>query len=282
MKMNQLVINGAKKRIERKLEIIEHIEIYRAIKKMTDNLLDQHEEIIETLISIDILPVESVSQFKKNTSWLSEYKKTIQSNLEDMYKRDNLGRSEDGWIHFSRVLKRVFSKKSKELWLNINLLENKLYIISEFELTIDAYFNDKAHIEQLKKKYMYDVLTYEDMNLIDGHEEYVTLIKGQLQEDLTVLNEIDSKVEELELDLLARNEDVHKMIIALGWHWVNYNDGSGYLQSPEGEHYFRYDLTSGEYCEMDRKHYKSYHGKDFKTMAELWVACDVIDSFKTK
>lgn len=40
-----------------------------------------------------------------------------------------------------------------------------------------------------------------------------------------------------------------------GWVCIKYNDGSGYLRSPEGKTYFSYDMQTGEYDEYDDRHW---------------------------
>ena len=36
-----------------------------------------------------------------------------------------------------------------------------------------------------------------------------------------------------------------------GWVWVDYNDGSGHLESPDGFRYFSYDMETAEYWDID-------------------------------
>lgn len=40
---------------------------------------------------------------------------------------------------------------------------------------------------------------------------------------------------------------VQAELLPAGWIWKDYSDGSGDLSSPDGKHYFSYDLNTGEY-----------------------------------
>ena len=73
--------------------------------------------------------------------------------------------------------------------------------------------------------------------------------------------------------------DVPASILPSGWHWVDYDDGSGHLQSPAGEKYFSYDrapyANQGgiEYKEWAQDWYGPFWGtfSDFKSYAESVV-----------
>lgn len=44
-----------------------------------------------------------------------------------------------------------------------------------------------------------------------------------------------------------------------GWKWVKYDDGSGYLESPDGKEYMSYDLQTNEYkIYGDSRHYNFF------------------------
>lgn len=51
-----------------------------------------------------------------------------------------------------------------------------------------------------------------------------------------------------------------------GWNWVQYDDGSGSLESPEGKSYFLYDWNTGEYKTTDEdKYYDFYLNENYDT-----------------
>lgn len=58
-----------------------------------------------------------------------------------------------------------------------------------------------------------------------------------------------------------------------GWKWIEYNDGSGHLNSPDDENYFFYDLQTKEYKIKKDEHYDLYTGTffDFKKYAEKYI-----------
>lgn len=97
-------------------------------------------------------------------------------------------------------------------------------------------------------------------------------------------------------DNIKSNEDTKKQAVSLpdGWHWVNYDDGSGHLQSPDGKDYFSYDWTTGEYKITPDKSYdffmvENYESggysigsfADFKEYAEKWVKDNVLTRDKS-
>ena len=43
-----------------------------------------------------------------------------------------------------------------------------------------------------------------------------------------------------------------------GWNWHKYNDGSGYLESPDGKEYMSYDLDTNEYKETNNSRYEFF------------------------
>lgn len=79
-----------------------------------------------------------------------------------------------------------------------------------------------------------------------------------------------------------------------GWIWHNYNDGSGHLQSPNGEKYFLYDLMTSEYQKTpdskyelglildgpDSKGYWRYYRGNFKDLERIavkWITENVLE-----
>lgn len=50
-----------------------------------------------------------------------------------------------------------------------------------------------------------------------------------------------------------------------GWIWINYDDGSGYLQSPDGKEYFEYDWSTGEYKTTPDKSYDFFMVENYET-----------------
>ena len=103
----------------------------------------------------------------------------------------------------------------------------------------------------------------------------------------------------------SRERDVQKInnngknnpqddLLPEGWEWVHYDDGSGYLKSPEGKCYFSYDWTTGEYKLTEDSQYdfflkENIHSRgysigsfsDFKKMAEAYIKENVIQKEKS-
>lgn len=80
-----------------------------------------------------------------------------------------------------------------------------------------------------------------------------------------------------------------------GWNWVQYEDASGYLRSPEGKRYFSYDWNTGEYKINEEDKYYDFYLKEnyntngysigsfeeFKEYAEKYINENVISQKKT-
>ncbi|MEM1486415.1 hypothetical protein V6615_16370 (plasmid) [Oscillospiraceae bacterium PP1C4] len=66
-----------------------------------------------------------------------------------------------------------------------------------------------------------------------------------------------------------------------GWHWTQYHDGSGELNSPGGKSYFSYDLSTKEFQHpgIEGNNWRFFDGyphntikfNDFKKFAEKWI-----------
>lgn len=73
-------------------------------------------------------------------------------------------------------------------------------------------------------------------------------------------NEINNNEEELDLPFKKQAENLPE-----GWLWVSYNDGSGHLQSPDGQDYFSYDWTTGEYKITPDKSYDFFMVENYES-----------------
>lgn len=67
-----------------------------------------------------------------------------------------------------------------------------------------------------------------------------------------------------------------KMLPA-GWFWVHFSDGSGHLESPNGEKMFHYDLLRSDVVEWKKDKNSSwdiFYGAfdEFKTYAEKFIS----------
>ena len=73
-------------------------------------------------------------------------------------------------------------------------------------------------------------------------------------------NEINNNEEEIDLPFKKQAENLPE-----GWLWVSYNDGSGHLQSPDGQDYFSYDWTTGEYKITSDKSYDFFMVENYES-----------------
>lgn len=103
--------------------------------------------------------------------------------------------------------------------------------------------------------------------------------------------EIDENPEqETTLEPEPPNEEV-KFVPAKtlsGWHWRQYDDGSGCLESPDGERYFEYDINTQEYIDPRTGKWnfmRNYPGStpfgEFKAYAENYVSEKILSKDKS-
>ena len=67
-----------------------------------------------------------------------------------------------------------------------------------------------------------------------------------------------------------------------GWKWVQYDDGSGHLDSPEHKKYFFYDLSTKEFKIKKDDEYEKFEGsfEEFKKYAEKFMKYHLIEKEK--
>ena len=108
-------------------------------------------------------------------------------------------------------------------------------------------------------------------------EEYPTL---QEYEDLS--EEYEDELDGAPYDFFEKPPEITPSAnLPDGWVWVDYWDGSGSLNSPDGKHYFSYDLHTGEYHQCDNEEWR-YWGlpmflamfKDFAEKEMLKRLCE--------
>lgn len=67
-----------------------------------------------------------------------------------------------------------------------------------------------------------------------------------------------------------------------GWIWTDYDDGSGGLESPNGDSYFSYDIDTKEYKIKDNDHWNLFNPYtpmilgDFKAFAEEYIKKEIL------
>ncbi len=123
----------------------------------------------------------------------------------------------------------------------------------------------------------------------------ITLDYGDFKAMPDDLYSLYKKVVESEKSEATRKELSQNGILPDGWEWVNYEDASGHLKSPEGKPYFSYDWTTGEYkITKEQKHYDFFLDEninssgysvgsfsDFKKMAEEYIVSNVLSKEKS-
>lgn len=110
---------------------------------------------------------------------------------------------------------------------------------------------------------------------IEGHTVSVDFVELEGPSD-----ELDDEMffSEPELDEVfdAQPKVTQAGLLPEGWNWVDYGDGSGHLEEPDGKKWFLYDLHHDAYVEFRRDEdctWRSYPGRfdDFKYKAEMTI-----------
>ena len=125
----------------------------------------------------------------------------------------------------------------------IVILENEKIIFESKDLAL-SYYKDLA--------WMYD----------DEQKERYKNIYNQIEKT----NKIYSDGTKILSEKYFNYEDYDNMdavmvpckLLGEGWFWKKYNDGSGYLESPNGKNYMEYDLQTKEYKIDENSWWSSY------------------------
>lgn len=140
---------------------------------------------------------------------------------------------------------------------SIDIKDNNIFINCElFEPDIEDYISCSAGIINDKKliKQFYELNLrnkYKVLNFISTIESYVDWDK--VNEELE--NEITNRKNELYNNNYVNKKIVLAKQLGEGWNWHKYNDGSGHLESPNGDEYMLYDLQTNEYKETENSNY---------------------------
>lgn len=93
---------------------------------------------------------------------------------------------------------------------------------------------------------------FEDLDLSNKEKvlDFISVINNHInweEVNKNLSNEVDKKI--IESDEFDDFEEtiVPAKKLGEGWDWHMYDDGSGYLKSPEGKEYMSYDLCTNEY-----------------------------------
>lgn len=156
----------------------------------------------------------------------------------------------------------------------------------------------------------------ETFTTYDNYGELIKSQLGQVVNDITVLGLYEMYLSRYELEYIGLETEIkdyekiyNELIISAdeersemqsrnlpkGWHWIDYDDASGHLKSPDGTSYFSYDWNTGEYKITEDKHYdffleENYSTggysigslKKFKSFAENWIKENVLNNEQSK
>lgn len=132
---------------------------------------------------------------------------------------------------------------------SIEIIDNDILVNCElFSPEIDDYVSCNGGIINDKNI----VKRFEDLDLTNKEDvlDFITVINNYINWEEVNTNLSD----EIDKELIGSDEyeDFEETIVPAeklgeGWNWHKYDDGSGYLESPEGKEYMSYDLCTNEY-----------------------------------
>lgn len=112
----------------------------------------------------------------------------------------------------------------------------------------DTYYNRDYYIDNENNYYQYDG----DREIFDQHAlGYVGKEDAEGYHYFDSYGSTDNTTNKL-VDVVDEFDNYDPKVVPAktleGWSWVKYNDGSGHLESPNGDEYMAYNLSSNEYC----------------------------------
>lgn len=146
----------------------------------------------------------------------------------------------------------------------INIEKNRLSISCElFSPEIDDYvscdggtFTNKSLIKRFKNL---------DLNKQEDVLDFISSLNDLVDwEKVDIILNKEVELESKKIDFVDDSDDMEAEIVPCkklgdGWYWHKYDDGSGYLQSPEGKEYMSYDLCTNEYMvDRNSKNYEFF------------------------
>lgn len=151
---------------------------------------------------------------------------------------------------------------------------------NEFFTTYDNY-------GELIKSQLGQVIN--DINNLGLYEMYLSRYELEYIGLETEIKDYEKLYNELIISADEERSEVQSRNLPEGWHWIDFDDASGHLQSPDGTSYFSYDWNTGEYKETEDKDYNFFlfenydtggysigSLKEFKTFAENWIKENVL------
>lgn len=134
-----------------------------------------------------------------------------------------------------------------------------------------------------------------DINDLGLYEMYLSRDELKYIGLETEIKNYEKKYNELIISANEERSEMQARNLPEGWHWIDYDDASGYLKSPEGIKYFDYDWNTGEYKVTEDKNYDFFlkenystggysigSFKEFKTFAENWIKGNILKSEQIK
>ena len=168
------------------------------------------------------------------------------------------GFSDNNYYEFNEEGKPVKKITPEEALLSFVMCPEQSYDEQGNNEIFTEYNSYKELVSAQERSVLCDM---EDMGLTQNKEWNFYLSKEEL-----IYIGVDAEViekqlaQELDLPFKKQAENLPK-----GWQWISYNDGSGHLQSPEGQEYFSYDWTTGEYKITPDKFYDFFMVENYES-----------------
>lgn len=185
------------------------------------------------------------------------------------------------YLLYKDIAQQIIGTQSAYVMVECN---DKIYISA-----YDTFENEEELISAIKECELPngDFDNRYDMSIYDSYKQVVEYEYNQVREDMNDIGLLDDGgkwkfylsqdemifmgIDEhsIENQLEYENEFIPKTRQAEnlpeGWVWKMYDDGSGYLESPDGKTYFDYDWTTGEYKITPEKSYDFFMVEDYSS-----------------
>jgi len=136
----------------------------------------------------------------------------------------------------------------------IDIVKNAIIPTCEiYSPDIDDYVSCGGN--KIQSKRLVNTFKNLDLNNLYEVKDFIEDIESEIdwnKVEKEILRELEKQKKELEVDETEDNfEDriVPAKTLGEGWNWHKYDDGSGHLESPDGNEYMIYDLCTNEYKE---------------------------------
>lgn len=200
-------------------------------------------------------------------------------------------------VHYEPIIKNgniIGTDKTKPMALKEALLFDIKNEYLQFDNNVsNDLFTTYDNYSELIKSQLGQVVN--DINDLGLYEMYLSQDELEYIGLETEIKDYEKQYSELIISADEERSEMQSRTLPEGWHWIDYDDASGHLKSPDGTSYFSYDWNTGEYQitkDVDYDFFlKENHStggysigslREFKTVAENWIKENVLKNEQVK